>query len=201
VIVGNLEWGYSLVTASVIEFMLIFLLQANPMNELGLNLYTLAQALGFITFGCSIAAFSSTNDHRFRVFLTLGCLLLAIQYGILGALVAGVNLAINSVRALWSIKYRGAIWFWVFMILQTGLSVLVYKSPIDLLPWTASAISCYALFFLSGRAMRTAMLLCTCVWLVNSVMVGTYGAILNDLFNISVMSLTLFRMSRVKVPA
>ncbi|RKF14274.1 YgjV family protein [Alginatibacterium sediminis] len=168
------------------------------MDVWGFNQYTVAQVLGFIAFFFSIAAFATTKDKRFRVFLTVACLLLALQYGLLFAYVAAANLVINAFRALWSINHSGHKWFWAFFITQSIISVIVYKSPIDLLPWFASAISCYALFFLSGIQLRIAMLLCTVVWLINSSLVGSYGAIFNDVFNITVTLSTIYRLKLAK---
>lgn len=161
----------------------------------------LAQGLGILAFCFSVGAFASKGDKRFRLFLTTSCVLLAVHYGLLMAYVAAVNLIINAVRAVLSVNHHGMRWFWLFFIGQSLISLTVYQSPIDLLPWLASAISCYALFNLQGIALRVGMMLCTFVWLLNSALVGSIGGVMNDVFNISVSLLTIYRLHRDQLRA
>ena len=117
------------------------------------------------------------------------------------ALVAAVNLAVNAVRAFISVNHQGWRWFWGFLGLQSVFSILVYSNPIDLLPWLASAISCYALFCLRGIPFRIGMMMCTAVWLINSTLVGSIGGVMNDVFNISVSLITIYRLYNDEQPS
>ncbi|RJX69488.1 YgjV family protein [Vibrio sinensis] len=157
---------------------------------------TLVQALGFVALGLNLCASSTTNDNRMRAIICLSCLVFAIHYSLLGALVAGLNLFVNSFRALVSVKYKGRHVFFLFLIVQIGMSIYFYSEPRDLLPAIASIISCYALFIAQGMRMRFAFLVCTLTWMVNAVLVGSYGGLINDLFNATMLSITIFRLKK-----
>lgn len=157
---------------------------------------TLVQALGFVALGLNLCASSTVNDNRMRGIICLSCLIFAVHYSLLGALVAGLNLFVNSFRALVSVKYKGLHVFILFLIVQIGMSAYFYSEPRDLLPAIASILSCYALFIAQGMRMRIAFLMCTLVWMVNAILVGSYGGLINDLFNATMLSITIFRLKK-----
>lgn len=156
----------------------------------------LIQALGFIAFGFNILAASTVSDNRMRALICCSCLIFSLHFTLLGAVVAGLNLFVNSFRALISLKFKGIKVFYVFVAVQLAMSAYFYSSPTDLLPAVASLVSCYALFCAEGMRMRIAFLICTLIWMVNAFIVGSYGGLLNDIFNASMLSITIFRIKR-----
>ncbi len=160
---------------------------------------TMVQSLGFLALGFNLLAASTTNDNRMRCLLCLSCLTFSIHFTLLGALVAGLNLFINSFRALVSVRFKGIKIFILFFIVQIWMSIYFYSEPRDFLPAIASLISCYALFFAQGMAMRIAFLICTLTWMVNAIVVGSWGGFINDMFNAIVLSITILRMRKVNV--
>ncbi|MBB1465585.1 YgjV family protein [Vibrio sp. SG41-7] len=160
------------------------------MNEL------LIQALGFVALGFNLMATSTVNDNRMRALICLSCLIFSIHFTLLGALVAGLNLFVNSFRALVSLKFKGLKVFGIFFVVQIVISIYFYSEPRDLLPAIASTISCYALFCAHGMRMRIAFLVCTLIWLVNAFVVGSYGGFINDIFNSIILCITIFRLKR-----
>ncbi|SEG06486.1 YgjV family protein [Vibrio hangzhouensis] len=161
---------------------------------------TYIQALGFVAFGINILASSTVSDNRMRALICLSCLTFSLHYTLLGALVAGLNLFVNSFRAFISLKFKGTMVFWIFVLLQVALSAYFYTSPTDLLPAVASLVSCYALFCAEGLRMRIAFLICTLIWMLNAIIVGSYGGILNDMFNATMLCITIFRIKREQKP-
>ncbi|MGR5175846.1 YgjV family protein [Vibrio parahaemolyticus] len=161
---------------------------------------TYIQALGFVAFGFNILASSTVSDNRMRALICLSCMTFSLHYTLLGALVAGLNLFVNSFRAFISLKFKGTKVFLVFVLLQVALSGYFYTSPTDLLPAVASLVSCYALFCAEGLRMRMAFLICTLIWMINAFIVGSYGGILNDMFNATMLCITIFRIKREQKP-
>lgn len=159
---------------------------------------TMIQALGFLALGFNLLGASTVNDNRMRAFLCLSCLTFSVHFTLLGALVAGLNLFVNSFRALVSLKYKGTKVFFIFFAIQIAMSIYFYSEPRDLLPAIASTISCYALFCAEGMRMRIAFLICTLIWMVNAAIVGSYGGLLNDIFNSTMLCITIFRLNREK---
>ncbi|MGD8117015.1 YgjV family protein [Vibrio sp. TRT 29B02] len=157
---------------------------------------TLIQSLGFVALGFNLMAASTVNDNHMRALICLSCLTFSVHFTLLGAVVAGLNLFVNSFRALVSVRYKGIKVFFVFLIAQIAMSIYFYSEPRDLLPAVASMISCYALFCAQGMRMRIAFLVCTLIWMVNAIVVGSYGGLINDLFNSTMLCITIFRLNK-----
>jgi MFS family permease len=156
------------------------------------------QSLGFVAFAINIMATSTVNDHRLRALICCSCLVFSVHYALLGAFVAGLNLLINSFRAFVSLKYKGTMVFVIFLLVQGILSSYFYTQPTDLLPAAASLLSCYALFMADGLKMRMAFFACTLLWMANAAVVGSYGGLLNDMFNAVMLCITMYRLVRVE---
>ncbi|MDA9556615.1 YgjV family protein [Vibrio sp.] len=161
---------------------------------------TYIQAIGFVALAVNLMGTSTVNDNKMRMLIFGSCFLFAIHYTLLGAVVAGANLFINSIRALVSIKYKTKTMFWSFLIGQTIISAYFYTGTEDLIPWFASAINCYALFLCKGIRMRAAFLTGTMLWFVNAAVVGSYGGMINDAFNSTMLLLTIYRLNRSSKP-
>ncbi|UJF20036.1 YgjV family protein [Vibrio sp. SS-MA-C1-2] len=157
---------------------------------------TMIQAIGFLALIVNLIGSSCISDKRMRIFLFCSCTLFSIHFTLLGGFVAGINLFINAVRSLVSIKFTGTKMFVLFLIIQTSLSYFFYQSPTDLIPLMASTVSCYALFMCKGIAMRFAFLICTLLWLINAVVLGSYGGAINDMINATILATTIYRLSR-----
>ncbi|KZL28959.1 YgjV family protein [Pseudovibrio sp. WM33] len=152
------------------------------------------QSFGLAAYAVNIVGFSTRHDQLFRSLLFVSCSLFCIHYVLMGAYVAGANLGINGVRSFVSLRFKGYTWFGIFAVIQTIMSVMVYEGLIDLLPWSASLMSGFALFCLSGIQMRFAMLICALTWMVNALIVGSWGGSLNDITNATLLAFTIYRM-------
>ncbi|WP_109315348.1 YgjV family protein [Pseudovibrio ascidiaceicola] len=152
------------------------------------------QGFGLAAYAVNMVGFSTKRDQLFRSLLFVSCSLFCIHYVLMGAYVTGTNLGINGVRSFVSLRFKGYTWFALFAVIQTGMSVMVYEGLIDLLPWSASLMSGFALFCLSGIQMRIAMLACALTWMVNALIVGSWGGSLNDITNATLLVFTIYRM-------
>lgn len=75
----------------------------------------LIQSLGFVALGVNILAASTVNDNRMRSLICVSCLIFSIHFTLLGAVVTGFNLFVNSFRALVSVKFKGVKVFFNFL--------------------------------------------------------------------------------------
>lgn len=158
-----------------------------------MNLYII-QALGFTALAVNVVGFSTSRDQVLRRLIFLSASLFCMHYVLLGAYVAGLSLALSGLRSLISLKYKGNSWFFGFAIVQTLLSLAIYDTPIDILPWAASLLNGYAMFCLSGVRMRVVMLFGAVLWCANAVIVGSWGGALNDTMNGTLLLITIYRM-------
>lgn len=44
--------------------------------------------------------------------------------------------------------------------------------------------------------MRVAFLICTLTWIASTVFIGSYGGLLNDMLNATMLSITIFRLKK-----
>ncbi|WP_413112000.1 YgjV family protein [Thaumasiovibrio sp. DFM-14] len=152
------------------------------------------QSLGFVALGFNILAGSTTHDNRMRALICCSCITFSIHYMLLGAVVAGINFGISAFRALCSIKFQGYKPFFCFALIQLSMSLFFFQEPRDLLPAVASLFGCYALFCVRGLAMRLAFLFCACLWMINALVVGSYGGLVNDVFSIGILLVAIGRI-------
>lgn len=154
----------------------------------------IVQGFGLAAFAVNVVGFSTKRDQLFRGLLFVSCSLFCIHYVLMGAYVAGANLGVNGVRSFVSLRFKGYVWFGVFVVIQTIMSAMVFKGFIDFLPWSASLMSGFALFCLSGIHMRIAMLACAFTWMINAFIVGSWGGSLNDITNATLLAITIYRL-------
>ncbi|EKO3499463.1 YgjV family protein [Vibrio fluvialis] len=157
---------------------------------------SLAQALGFVSFGLGISTFYQKNDRRLKIVMFVFNLNHLLHFILLGSAVSALSAALSTMRTASSIytssKYVAAI----FLLAGAGLSLYIADHWWDLWPVIGTMIGTFAIFMLRGIQMRIAFLIGACCWLTNNILVGSIGGTLLELTVITVNSLTIFRMLR-----
>ncbi|ENI4488198.1 YgjV family protein [Vibrio fluvialis] len=157
---------------------------------------SLAQALGFVSFGLGISTFYQKNDRRLKIVMFVFNLNHLLHFILLGSAVSALSAALSAMRTASSIytssKYVAAI----FLLAGAGLGLYTADHWWDLWPVIGSMIGTFAIFMLRGIQMRIAFLIGACCWLTNNILVGSIGGTLLELTVITVNSLTIFRMLR-----
>lgn len=143
-----------------------------------------AKALGFIAFLVTCYGYTRVEDNQLRLAVAISSAILSIHFMMLGAWVAAFSLFINAIRNNFSRYYTGFKWFLYFAIIQIIVAYFFYQSGKDLFPVIGSLISGYAVFCARKIFLRTLMLLCTLLWLVNNILLMSYGAIMLDILGI-----------------
>ncbi|EKO3390933.1 YgjV family protein [Vibrio fluvialis] len=157
---------------------------------------SLAQALGFVSFGLGISTFYQKNDRRLKIVMFVFNLNHLLHFILLGSAVSALSAALSAMRTASSIytssKYVAAI----FLLAGAGLGLYIAEHWWDLWPVIGTMIGTFAIFMLRGIQMRIAFLIGACCWLTNNILVGSIGGTLLELTVITVNSLTIFRMLR-----
>ncbi|MBY8199865.1 YgjV family protein [Vibrio fluvialis] len=157
---------------------------------------SLAQALGFVSFGLGISTFYQKNDRRLKIVMFVFNLNHLLHFILLGSAVSALSAALSAMRTASSIytssKYVAAI----FLLAGAGLGLYIADYWWDLWPVIGTMIGTFAIFMLRGIQMRIAFLIGACCWLTNNILVGSIGGTLLELTVITVNSLTIFRMLR-----
>ena len=160
-----------------------------------------AQALGLLAFAISLLGYTSTSDHRLKIMMTAGTLLLALHFVLFGAWLAAISLAMNTARTWLSIHRKGWRWLFIVAVVQLVVSIPLMITARDLFPVLGSLIGSYGLLCLAGFKLRAVMLVTTCCWLANNLLWGSVGAVLLDGLNASAHLYAMFRIHRAMASA
>ncbi len=152
--------------------------------NISFNLVFFAKILGFVAFLVTCYGYTRAEDNQLRLAVAISSAILSIHFMMLGAWVAALSLFINAIRNNVSRYRTGFKWFLGFAIIQIIVSYYFYQSGKDLFPIIGSLISGYAVFCASKLFLRSLMLVCTLLWLVNNVLLMSYGAIMLDILGI-----------------
>lgn len=155
-----------------------------------------AQTLGMIAFIISLVGYTSTNDHRLKIMMTTGTVILALHFVLFDAWLVATSLAMNTARTWLSIYRKGLHWFAIVAVAQLVVSVPLIVTARDVFPVVGSLIGSYGLLCLAGVKLRIAMVVTTCCWLVNNLLWGSVGAVLLDALNACAHLYAMFRIHR-----
>jgi hypothetical protein len=137
----------------------------------GLNFKLLAYLVGSAGIIVEWRAYSLHCSLAFRRWSAFGALLWASQYFLLNAWTAGLTMGFTALRTLVSGRLAKSYYRHLavcgFIGLFSGLTWLSWQGIISLLPAFAVINTTLALFYLSNRKMRMALLLSSCAWAAN----------------------------------
>lgn len=117
-----------------------------------------------------------------------------LHFALLGAPTAVLSSLLAVVRTGLSLKTGSRLVAWLFIALSLALGLWLAERWLDILPVVGACIGTYALFCLSGIAMRLAFLAGACFWLANNIVVGSIGGTLLEVTLISVNISTIARL-------
>lgn len=157
---------------------------------------SLAQALGFVSFGLGISSFYQKNDRRLKIIMFIFNLNHLLHFILLGSMVSALSAALSAMRTGSSIYTSSKYVAIIFLLAGAGLGLYITEHWWDLWPVMGTMIGTFAVFMLKGIPMRIAFLIGACCWLINNIIVGSIGGTLLELTLISVNSLTIYRLMR-----
>ncbi len=156
--------------------------------------FSLAQALGFVSFAIGISAFYQKDDRKLKIVMLIFNLNHLVHFFLLGSMTSTLSAALSATRTGMSIytssKYVAAI----FVVLGLGMGLAVADNWWDMWPILGTVIGTYAVFMLKGITMRFAFLTGAICWLINNIIVGSIGGIMLEATLICVNLLTIYRL-------
>ena len=157
-------------------------------------LWTLPQLVGWGAFLFGMASFLQTSDHRFKQWMALECAAYVLHFVLLAQWTASASAAVSLGRSLAAVHYPYRAVGVVFMVMSLLCGAWLYTSWISWLPITASVLGTFALYFLSGIAMRMVMLCGSMLWLLHNYLVGSAGGTVLEGVLCLVNALTIWRL-------
>ena len=158
----------------------------------------LAQFFGMISFTLGVLCFYQRDDKRLKMMMRLLQLNNVLHFGLLGAWTASLSALIAVGRTGLALRTRSRRLAYLFIVLGVVLGFLVGDRWTDIFPILGTCMGTYALFCLSGIAMRLAFLLGACFWLTNNIIVGSLGGTLLEATLIAVNLNTIRRLYRAR---
>ncbi|MGR5096524.1 YgjV family protein [Vibrio maritimus] len=160
------------------------------------DLFSVGQALGFLSFGLGISTFYQKNDRQLKILMLIFNINHLLHYLLLGSLISAVAALLSAVRTFASIHTQSKLVAWLFISLAAALGAYFAEDVSQLWPIIGTAIGTYCMFALKGIAMRVGFLIGAACWLVNNILVGSIGGTLLEATLIATNITTICRMHR-----
>ena len=157
------------------------------------------QILGYVAGIILLMGYAITEDKKTKIVLTFSSLIFAIHFFMLGAVTACAITVVNALRNVSSIFwYKSQKIFFVFAGLYIISFYFTYNSPIDILPFLASFITCIGMFLLGGIRFRIIVVIAVVMWIVHNIVVGSIGATIESIILFFISSITVYRLYKDK---
>lgn len=157
---------------------------------------TLAQALGFISFGLGFSVFYQKNDKRLKILMLIFNLNHLLHFLLLGSMVSALGALLSTIRTTTAIFVSSKRIATAFIGISLVSGFWVAEQWRDVWPILGTVIGTYSVFCLSGIRMRSGFLLGACCWLTNNILVGSIGGTLLEMTVIVMNSTTIYRLYR-----
>ena len=143
--------------------------------------FNFAQAVGMLSFVLGILCFYQHDDRRLKILMVLMNLNHAFHFYLLNATTAMLSALLSLFRTGLSLKTSSKPVAWMFIVVTFVWGVSISDSWLDMFPILGSCVGTYAVFCLTGIAMRIGFLIGACCWLTNNILVGSIGTTLLEM--------------------
>ncbi|MCY9869990.1 YgjV family protein [Vibrio barjaei] len=161
-----------------------------------IDLFSVGQALGFLSFGLGISTFYQKNDRQLKILMFVFNINHLLHYLLLGSTVSAVAAGLSAARTLASIHTRSKLVAAVFIVVAGGFGYWIADGVGQLWSIIGTVIGTFSMFVLSGVAMRVGFLVGATCWLINNVLVGSIGGTLLEATLIVTNLVTIYRLRK-----
>ncbi|MDN3702333.1 YgjV family protein [Vibrio artabrorum] len=153
-----------------------------------MDLFSVGQVLGFLSFGLGISTFYQKDDRQLKILMFVFNINHLFHYLLLGSTVSAAAAGLSAARTLVSIHTRSKLVAVLFIVVAGGIGQL----------WSifGTMIGTFSMFVLSGVAMRIGFLLGATCWLINNILVGSIGGTLLEATLIVTNLVTIYRLRK-----
>ncbi len=161
-----------------------------------MELFSLAQCLGYVAFVLGVAAFLQKIDRRLKFLLASVSIAYGLHFALLGNFPASASALISCFRSFMSMRTRSPWLAAAILGVYMAVGIAFAGTGAGWLPVLGSCLATLALFFMRDIPMRL-VLLCSCLmWLANNILSRSIGGIMLEstiaVINISTM-IRIFR--------
>ncbi|MCU4677399.1 YgjV family protein [Catenovulum sp. 2E275] len=163
-----------------------------------MDIMLIGQLLGFVSFALGLLCFMQKDDKRLKQLMLVMNINHSIHFLLIGAATSAISAGLSALRTGASMKTKSP---WIAAIFIVALLALSSQWAVYWYDWLAVAGACcgtFGLFCLTGINMRLALLSGSCCWLLNNIIVGSFGGILLETFVICVNLNTIYGLYRAR---
>ncbi len=158
------------------------------------TLHLVAQLLGFVSFLFGILCFYQKNDRKLKWMMLCMNANNIVHFAMLGSPTSSISAALGMCRTWLSLHTSSKRIAFCFIAVSMSIGVYFSNEWVDMFPVIATSIGTYALFCLEGVKMRIAFLFGAASWLINNILVGSFGTALLEMVLIIVNLNTIRRL-------
>ncbi len=162
---------------------------------------SVAQVLGFVSFGLGISTFYQKDDRRLKVLMLVFNLNHLLHFLLLGSVISAAGALLSAIRtstAIYTSSYKVAM---AFVVASIAMGSYLVENWWDWIPMVGTVIGTISVFCLSGIAMRVGFLVGAFLWLANNILVGSIGGTLLEATLIAMNLITISRLVKDRRPS
>lgn len=160
----------------------------------------LVQGVGFAGLLFFISSYQIKSNRALYVCQSLGSLMFALQYVLLGQITGAYTLVVVVLRnMLYAVKnkYPWAAWNgwpWIISAICTVILFITWKGWISLLPFIAVQASTFLYWTGNAQKIRIANLaFASPAWLIYGIIAGSWGGIINEVITLTSILVSIWR--------
>ena len=160
----------------------------------------IVQAIGLLAVVCFIFSFQIKSNKALFLCQMAGSALFCVQYMLLGAFTGCLsylaaiirNIMLSNMQKAEWLRWKG--WAWLFSAVAAVIMVFTWQGPASILPTLAFVVGSFALWTDNAQKIRFYNLICISPsYLAYGLYAGSIGAILNEIFILSSIIISIYR--------
>ena len=162
----------------------------------------LIDCTGFAAVALNVSGLINTSDRSLRTTSGLAAALWALNNLFMGAEGAAALSALSVGRQASASAVQGrdestrSLTCTAFMIITVLVAALTWDGPGSILTAVAALLSTYAMFYLSGAALRCALFIVACLWMYHAVHYHSFWQITANLLSAGAAAYGAWRTTR-----
>ena len=163
-----------------------------------MTIMIVAQLIGLLAMGLDVyATLHKPDKHLIRIH-SIGSMLFALHYFLLGAIPGALSELLNGTRAGLSSFTKSRLLAFAFLFLYIALLFIIPENALDTLPFLSSILITIGIYFFHGISMRLFYICGFMLWLIYSIYVMSIGGIIVFLILILTSSITIRKLIQSK---
>lgn len=158
------------------------------------------QCIGFIALALFIFSYQIKSNLALFLFQSMGNILFAVQFCLLGGFGGAISCLINSTRNVFVIIgkkhpiFKHKAWAILICVLSLLCCISTWKNAFSILPFIAVLSSTIGYWTDNALKIRMVNLLCASpCWLIYDASIHSLGGVLNELLTISSVLISIYR--------